>query len=146
MSHSEMLPQKRLPQKCCLEYDLKTLGLLLRRPNIVLVIVHPFRIDPYNIQRRCYLLTNSGIALSKGNKNRTILFFRVGRLVLKYLLIQNKIFSHLHPFTNKVFKNTSLHSWRQKQELNQSRNKKLFKTHKHKENNFENDEQVPKRP
>ena len=41
-SRSEMLPQK-----CCLEYDIKTLGLLLRRPNIALVIVRPFRIDPY---------------------------------------------------------------------------------------------------
>ena len=28
--------------------DLKTLGLLLKRPNIALVIVRPFRIDPYN--------------------------------------------------------------------------------------------------
>ena len=28
--------------------DLKTLGLLLRRPNIALVIVRPLRIDPYN--------------------------------------------------------------------------------------------------
>ena len=37
-----------LPRKCCLEYDLKTLGLLLRRPNIALVIVRPLRIDPYN--------------------------------------------------------------------------------------------------
>ena len=37
-----------LPQKCFLEYDLKTLGLLLRRPNIALVIVRAFRIDPYN--------------------------------------------------------------------------------------------------
>ena len=42
-SRSEMLPRK-----CCLEYDLKTLGLLLGRPNIALVIVRPFRIDPYN--------------------------------------------------------------------------------------------------
>ena len=40
---SEMLPRKR-----CLEYDLKTLGLLLSWPNISLVIVRPFRIDPYN--------------------------------------------------------------------------------------------------
>ena len=37
-----------LPRKYCLEYDLKTLGLLLRRPNIALVIVHALRIDPYN--------------------------------------------------------------------------------------------------
>ena len=37
-----------LPRKCYLEYDLKALGLLLRRPNIALVIVRPFRIDPYN--------------------------------------------------------------------------------------------------
>ena len=43
MSRSEMLPQK-----CCLEYDLKTLGLLLRCPNIALVLVRPFRIEPYN--------------------------------------------------------------------------------------------------
>ena len=28
--------------------DLKTLGLLLRHPNIALVIVRPFQIDPYN--------------------------------------------------------------------------------------------------
>ena len=35
------------PRKCYLEYDLKTLGLLLRRPNIALVIVRPLRIDPY---------------------------------------------------------------------------------------------------
>ena len=28
--------------------DLKTLRLLLRRPNIALVIVRPLRIDPYN--------------------------------------------------------------------------------------------------
>ena len=39
---------ERLPRKCCHKYDLKTLGLLLRRPNIALVIVRPFRIDPYN--------------------------------------------------------------------------------------------------
>ena len=37
-----------LSQKYCLEYDLKTLGLLLRRPNIAVVIVRPFQIDPYN--------------------------------------------------------------------------------------------------
>ena len=42
-----------LPRKGCLRYvssniDLKTLGLLLRRPNIALVIVRPFRIDPQN--------------------------------------------------------------------------------------------------
>ena len=40
-SRSEMFPRK-----CFLEYDLKTLGLLLRRPNIALVTVRPFRIDP----------------------------------------------------------------------------------------------------
>ena len=37
-----------LPRKCCLEFDLKILGLLLRRPNIALAIVRPFRIDPYD--------------------------------------------------------------------------------------------------
>ena len=35
---SEMFPRE----------DLKTLGLLLRCPNIALVIVRPFRIDPQN--------------------------------------------------------------------------------------------------
>ena len=39
---------ERLPRKCCLEYDLKTLWLSLRRPNIALVILCPFRIYPYN--------------------------------------------------------------------------------------------------
>ena len=43
MSRSEMLPRK-----CCLEYDLKTLGLLLRRSNVALEVVRPFRIEPYN--------------------------------------------------------------------------------------------------
>ena len=47
MSHSNVASEM-LPRKCCLEYDLKTLGLLLRRPNIALVIVRPLRIDPYN--------------------------------------------------------------------------------------------------
>ena len=37
---------ERLPRNCCLENDFKTVGLLLRRPNIALVIVRPFRIDP----------------------------------------------------------------------------------------------------
>ena len=42
-----------LPWKGCLgnvasNIDLKILGLLLRRPNIALVIVRPFRIDPQN--------------------------------------------------------------------------------------------------
>ena len=41
-------PIRMLPRKCCLEYDLKTLGLLLRLPNIALVIVCRLRIDPYN--------------------------------------------------------------------------------------------------
>ena len=39
---------ERLPRKRCLEYDLETLELLLIHPNITLVIVRPFRIDPYN--------------------------------------------------------------------------------------------------
>ena len=70
-------PIRMLPQKCCLgnvasemlpQKDLKTLGLLLRCPNIASVTAHPFRIDPYKFQRRCYLFLNSGIALSKGKK------------------------------------------------------------------------------
>ena len=47
MSHSNVASEMS-PQKCYLEYDLKTLGLLLRCPNISLVTVRPFRIDPYN--------------------------------------------------------------------------------------------------
>ena len=73
MSHSNVASEM-LPRTCCLEKDLKTLGLLLRCPNIALVTVRPFRIDPYKFQRRCYLLLNSGIALSKGNKNGNVLF------------------------------------------------------------------------
>ena len=68
------IASETLPRKCCLEKDLKNLGLLLRYPNIALVIVRPFRIDPLKLQRRCYLLTNSGIALFKGNENRNDLF------------------------------------------------------------------------
>ena len=47
-------------------------------------------------------------------------------MVLKYLLLlkQNKTFRTYTPFKTKT----------------------LFQTHKHKENNFENDEQVPKSP
>ena len=40
MSRSDVASEM-LPRKCCLEYELKTLGLLLRRPNITLVIVRP---------------------------------------------------------------------------------------------------------
>ena len=45
--------RSKLPRKGCLgivalNIDLKTLGLLLRRSNIALVIVRPFRIDPQN--------------------------------------------------------------------------------------------------
>ena len=47
MSHSNVASEM-LPRKCCLECDLKTLGLLLRCPNIALMIVRPFQIDPYN--------------------------------------------------------------------------------------------------
>ena len=47
MSRSDVA-SKMLPRKCCLEYDLKTLGLLLMYPNIALAIVRPLRIDPYN--------------------------------------------------------------------------------------------------
>ena len=71
MSRSEMLPRK-----CCLEYDIKTLGLLLRRPNIALVIVRPFLIEPYKLQRRSYLFLNSRIALSKGTRIEMIFFSR----------------------------------------------------------------------
>ena len=46
MSRSDVASEI-LPRKCCLEYDLKTLGLLLRRPDIALVIVRPLGIDPY---------------------------------------------------------------------------------------------------
>ena len=46
VSHSNVASEM-LPRKCCLEYDHKTLGLLLRRPNIALMIVRPFQIDPY---------------------------------------------------------------------------------------------------
>ena len=42
------LPRNGCLRYFCLEYDLKTLGLLLRRPNIALVLVRSFRIDPYN--------------------------------------------------------------------------------------------------
>ena len=45
--------RSKLPRKGCLgivasNIDLNTLELLLRRPNITLVIVHPFQIDPQN--------------------------------------------------------------------------------------------------
>ena len=48
MFHSEMLPRKGCLRNVASIIDLKTLGLLLRRPNIALVTVRRFRIDPQN--------------------------------------------------------------------------------------------------
>ena len=73
MSRSEMLPQK-----CCLEYDLKTLGLLLRRPNIALVIIRPLQIDPYNSNDGASYFSIVGYRCLKETRTETI-FFRVGR-------------------------------------------------------------------
>ena len=43
-----MFPRKGFLGIVASDIDLKTLGLLLRRPNIALVIARPLRIDPYN--------------------------------------------------------------------------------------------------
>ena len=88
----------------------KTLGLPLRRPNIALVTVCPSFELTLKLQRRCYLLINSGIALSKGNQHRTIPFFeQVDSSQILAHPKQNKFFTLTH-FFKQSFQNTSLHS------------------------------------
>ena len=81
MSHSNVASEI-LPQKYCLENvaskDLKTLGLLLRYPNIALVTVHPFRIDPYNSNDGATYFSIVGQRCLKETRTE-IIFFRVGR-------------------------------------------------------------------
>ena len=72
-SHSNVA-SKTLPRKCFLEYDIKTLGLLLRCPDIALMIVHPFRIDPYNSNDGVTYFSIVGYNCLKETRIETILF------------------------------------------------------------------------
>ena len=55
-------------------------------------------------------------------------------------------FSHLHSLYKQSFQTHLITILKTEARVKLKLKQKLFKTHKHKENNFENDEQVPKSP
>ena len=104
MSRPEMLPRKGCLGNVASNMILKTLGLLLRRPNIALVIVRPFQIDPYKSNDGATYSLIVGQYCLKETRTKTFSFFEQVD-ASRYLLKSNFFTPTL--FSNKVFKTTS---------------------------------------
>ena len=136
---------KMLPRKCRLKYDLKTLGLLLRSPNLALMIVRPLRIDPYKSNNSVTYFSIVGQRCLKEIEQKQSFFEQVD--ASRYLLKSN--FFTSNTFQTK-FSKTLYHTLEDRYKSYHKVNhhtKAFFKSFQNKHTQeILKDEQVPKSP